>query len=82
MNRTIGILESTSKLGGPSVKRFVLLGSAVAVLNSYQDIKVAGKDYTEADWNPVRKPLRTVEGERTIINMTYLGYWIVCRGAP
>ena len=51
--RTLGLLESAHKLGGPNLKRFVLLGSAVAVMNSFEKEDVAGKDYTEADWNPV-----------------------------
>ncbi|KAF2802312.1 NAD(P)-binding protein [Mytilinidion resinicola] len=50
---TIGIIESAHKLGGKTLKRFVLLGSAVAVLNSFEDMSKAGKPYTEADWNPV-----------------------------
>ena len=40
-------------MGGPQVKRFVLLGSSVSVLDSFQDVNVAGADYTEEDWNPV-----------------------------
>jgi hypothetical protein len=40
-------------MGGPQVKRVVLLGSAVSVLDSFQDMSVAGADYTEEDWNPV-----------------------------
>jgi hypothetical protein len=40
-------------MGGPQVKRFVLLGSSVSVLDSFQDVSVAGADYTEEDWNPV-----------------------------
>jgi hypothetical protein len=47
------MIESTYKYGGPSVKGFVLLESAVAVLNSYEDKTIAGQDYTEKDWNPV-----------------------------
>ena len=35
------------------MKRFVLLGSAVAVLNEFEEKTKAGKPYTEADWNPV-----------------------------
>lgn len=46
-------MKAAHDLGGPQIKRFVLLGSAVAVLDSSQDISVAGKDYTEEDWNPV-----------------------------
>ncbi|KAK2681888.1 hypothetical protein RAB80_003681 [Fusarium oxysporum f. sp. vasinfectum] len=50
---TIGVFESAHKLAGPTLKRIVLLGSAVAVLNTFEDKTKAGKDYTEADWNPV-----------------------------
>ncbi|KAI9728072.1 MAG: hypothetical protein M1834_007788 [Cirrosporium novae-zelandiae] len=50
---TIGLLHQTKKSEGSRLKRFVLLGSAVAVLNSFEDESVAGKAYTEADWNPV-----------------------------
>jgi hypothetical protein len=46
-------MKAAHEFGGQQVKRFVLLGSAVAVLDSSQDITVAGKDYTEEDWNPV-----------------------------
>lgn len=35
------------------MKRVVVLGSAVAVLDDFQDTSVPGKDYTEKDWNPV-----------------------------
>ena len=35
------------------MKRFVLLGSAVSVLNSHEDITTEGQPYTEKDWNPV-----------------------------
>ncbi|KAI9680092.1 MAG: hypothetical protein M1817_005108 [Caeruleum heppii] len=50
---TLGLLQSAQKLGGPRLKRFVLLGSAVAALDSFEEDDVAGKDYTEDDWNPV-----------------------------
>lgn len=50
---TTNLIECAHKLGGNSIKRFVLLGSAVAVLNSFEDLTRAGKDYTEEDWNPV-----------------------------
>ncbi|PYI09455.1 NAD dependent epimerase/dehydratase [Aspergillus sclerotiicarbonarius CBS 121057] len=50
---TTEILKATQKYGGPSIKRFVLLGSAVSVLNSFEDITKEGKPYTEKDWNPV-----------------------------
>jgi nucleoside-diphosphate-sugar epimerase len=49
-------MNAVHQFGGPQIKRFVLLGSAVAVLDSNQDITVAGKDYTEKDWNPVCRP--------------------------
>jgi hypothetical protein len=46
------MIESIYKYGGPSVKGFVLLESAVAVLN-HTKTRLSGKDYTENDWNPV-----------------------------
>jgi len=46
-------MKAAHDLGGPQIRRFVLLGSAVAVLDSGQDVSVSGKDYTEKDWNPV-----------------------------
>jgi hypothetical protein len=46
-------MKAAHDLGGSQIRRFVLLGSAVAVLDSGQDISVSGKDYTEKDWNPV-----------------------------
>jgi hypothetical protein len=55
--RTTELMKAAHELGGQQIKRFVLLGSAVAVLDSGQDITVAGKDYTEEDWNPVRSAL-------------------------
>lgn len=53
MRSTTGLMRCAHQLGGPRVKRFVLLGSAVAVLDSFQDESVAGNDYTEENWNPV-----------------------------
>ncbi|KAL6901183.1 hypothetical protein GGI43DRAFT_404219 [Trichoderma evansii] len=50
---TTEILKSGHRYGGASLKRFVLLGSAVSVLNSYEDITREGKPYTEKNWNPV-----------------------------
>lgn len=50
---TTQILESAHRHGGSSLKRFVLLGSAVSVLNSFEDISREGRPYTEEDWNPV-----------------------------
>lgn len=51
--RTTGLLETAHKYGGTKLKRFVLLSSGVAVLNSFDSIAKPGKPYTEADWNPV-----------------------------
>jgi hypothetical protein len=51
--RTTEILKSAHQYGGPSLRRFVLLASAVEVLNSFEDITREGKPYTEKDWNPV-----------------------------
>lgn len=50
---TTSLIECAHKLGGSSIKRFVLLGSAVAILNSFEDLSRASEDYTEEDWNPV-----------------------------
>jgi nucleoside-diphosphate-sugar epimerase len=51
---TTGLLACAHESGGPNIKRFVQLGSAVAVLNEFEDYsKGPGKPYTEADWNPV-----------------------------
>ncbi|KAG0652746.1 putative oxidoreductase [Hyphodiscus hymeniophilus] len=50
---TTELMKAVHEYGGPQIKRFILLGSAVAILDSNQDITVAGKDYTEDDWNPV-----------------------------
>lgn len=52
--RTTALMQCAHELGGSKLKRFVLLGSAVAALNSFEDMSVAGRDYTEDDWNPVR----------------------------
>ena len=51
---TLGLLESACRLGGKRLKRFVLLGSSVAVENSFARDDEKGRDYTEEDWNPVR----------------------------
>ncbi len=51
---TLGLLESAHRLGGKQLKRFVLLGSAVAVMNSFAREDEKGRDYVEEDWNPVR----------------------------
>lgn len=46
-------MKCAHELGGSRLKRLVLLGSAVAVLNSFEDASVDTKNYTEDDWNPV-----------------------------
>ncbi|CAG8080115.1 unnamed protein product [Penicillium salamii] len=46
-------MKSTQHYAGDHLHRFVLLGSAVSVLNSFEDMTREGKPYTEADWNPV-----------------------------
>lgn len=46
-------MKCAHELGGSKLKRLVLLGSAVAVLNSFEGVGVATKSYTEDDWNPV-----------------------------
>lgn len=51
---TLGLLESAHRLGGERLKRFVLLGSSVSVMNSFARDDEKGRDYTEDDWNPVR----------------------------
>ncbi|KAJ6107984.1 NAD dependent epimerase/dehydratase [Penicillium sp. IBT 18751x] len=50
---TTEILKAAHQRGGSALKRFVLLGSAVSVLNSFEDMSKEGKPYTEKDWNPV-----------------------------
>ncbi|KAF2007072.1 NAD(P)-binding protein [Amniculicola lignicola CBS 123094] len=51
---TTGLIAAAHKNGGSSLKRFVLLGSAVAVLDQNEDLAAPpGKPYTEANWNPV-----------------------------
>ena len=53
VRRTTQILKSAHQYGGQDLKRFVLLGSAVSVLDSFEDLSQEGRPYTEADWNPV-----------------------------
>ena len=48
------VIKAAHELGGKQVERFVLLGSSVAIGNSFEDTSKAGKPYTEKDWNPVR----------------------------
>ncbi|KAF9887795.1 hypothetical protein FE257_009601 [Aspergillus nanangensis] len=50
---TTEILKAAKNYGSESLKRFILLGSAVSVLNSFEDMTKEGKPYTEKDWNPV-----------------------------
>lgn len=50
---TTEILKAAHQHGGAALKRFILLGSAVSVLNSFEDMSKEGKPYTEKDWNPV-----------------------------
>jgi hypothetical protein len=51
---TLGVLESAHKLGGKRLKKFVLLGSSVAVIDPFAREDEKGRDYVEEDWNPVR----------------------------
>ncbi|KAF4159486.1 hypothetical protein CNMCM6069_001649 [Aspergillus lentulus] len=50
---TTEMLKSAHNYGGTTLRRFVLLGSAVSVLNSFEDITREGRPYNENDWNPV-----------------------------
>ncbi|RAQ42696.1 hypothetical protein AFGD_010110 [Aspergillus flavus] len=63
---TTQILESAHRQGGTSLKRFVLLGSAVSVLNSFEDMSREGRPYTEEDWNPVTAE-QAIERQGTIL---------------
>ncbi|GLA40195.1 hypothetical protein AnigIFM63309_007806 [Aspergillus niger] len=65
---TTQIMESAHQHGGSTLKRFVLLGSGVSVLDSFQDIGREGNPYTEKSWNPV-----TVQ-QAIDRNDTVLGY--------
>ena len=47
------IFESAARFGGNTLKRLVLLGSAVSTINPFEDMSREGKAYTEKDWNPV-----------------------------
>ncbi|KAE8410785.1 hypothetical protein BDV36DRAFT_289295 [Aspergillus pseudocaelatus] len=54
VNGTTQILKSAIKYGGQTLKRFILLGSAGAVLNPFEYVSGKGDHpYTENDWNPV-----------------------------
>ncbi|MCJ1467141.1 hypothetical protein MMC07_005763 [Pseudocyphellaria aurata] len=50
---TAGLLDCAHRLGGSQIKRFVLLGSTVAIWDLFNNRESAGPDYTEEDWNPV-----------------------------
>ncbi|KAI2899864.1 hypothetical protein CBS63078_7116 [Aspergillus niger] len=50
---TTEILRAAHHFGGPFLRRFVVLGSAVSVLNSFEDLPRQGRPYTEKDCNPV-----------------------------
>ncbi|KAH7139556.1 hypothetical protein B0J11DRAFT_589450 [Dendryphion nanum] len=50
---TTTLLSAAHTLGTPTLRRFVLLGSAVAVLNSLDPVDKPGKPYDESDWNPI-----------------------------
>ncbi|KAK6823180.1 hypothetical protein RU639_006032 [Aspergillus parasiticus] len=63
---TTQILESAHRHGGTSLKRFVLLGSAVSVLNSFEDMSREGRPYTEEDWNPVTAT-QAIERQDTVL---------------
>ncbi|KAJ5601197.1 NAD dependent epimerase/dehydratase [Penicillium lagena] len=67
---TTEILKAAHHHGGTVLKRFILLGSAVSVLNSFEDESREGKRYTEKDWNPTQ-----VTAEQAIERKdTVLGY--------
>ncbi|GAB1206202.1 hypothetical protein APSETT445_004884 [Aspergillus pseudonomiae] len=63
---TTQILESAHCHGGTALKRFVLLGSAVSVLNSFEDMSREGRPYTEQDWNPVTAT-QAIERQDTVL---------------
>ncbi|PMD43886.1 NAD dependent epimerase/dehydratase [Hyaloscypha variabilis F] len=65
---TLELMKAAHNLGGPQIKTFVLLSSAVAVLDSAQDMSFAGRDYTEEDWNTV------TEEEAIKTQSSLLGY--------
>ena len=71
-HRTLELMKAAHNLGGPQIKTFVLLSSAVAVLDSAQDMSFAGRDYTEEDWNTVRCRMRMVHSSLITNQMTRL----------
>ncbi|KAF2021497.1 NAD(P)-binding protein [Aaosphaeria arxii CBS 175.79] len=50
---TVELLSSAHKYGNSSLKRVVILGSAAAVLDSFEYTVKPRKPYTETDWNPI-----------------------------
>jgi len=46
-------MKAAYALGGPTIKRLVLLGSSVAIQNSFEDPSTPGPTYSEKDWNPI-----------------------------
>lgn len=71
---TTEILKATQKYGGSTLKRFVLLGSAVAVLSSFEDMTKEGKPYTEKDWNPVSNPFCILYIPQVLTSYTMTGH--------
>ena len=71
--RTLEILKSAQRFGGPQLKRFVLLSSVASVLDSFEDMSREGKPYTEKSWNPVRKPVYQPVRERVVIPDSLVG---------
>ena len=67
-NRVKDILQDAHEFGGGRIKRFVLLASAVEVLNSFEDTSKPGKPYNEEDWNPVCRPLWATDLRRSFGN--------------
>ncbi|KAL4994237.1 NAD dependent epimerase/dehydratase [Aspergillus recurvatus] len=62
---TAEILKGAHRHGGTTLKRFVLLSSAVSVPNSFEDITREGRPYTEKDWN-----LITLDRSDTVLGYT------------
>lgn len=50
------------------MKRFVLLGSAVSVLDSFEDLSREGRPYTKKDWNPVSCDPPSISTHRKLIH--------------
>lgn len=60
-------MKSTQHYAGDHLQRFVLLGSAVSVLNSFEDMTREGKPYTEKDWNPVHSNSTPIPNPKTTL---------------